>query len=90
MAYKVIGSILEGVMVIFYTMWLEAYSVDIKDEEYQSMSKLNKDETNDYKYRRWKKKENDYKRLSELGLELLKVFSVEKLFSNKYDRSIKF
>ncbi|MDD2391665.1 MAG: hypothetical protein PHU94_01845 [Bacilli bacterium] len=90
LVYTIIGSILEGVMIIFYTMWLESYNTDIKDEEYRQISKLDEGETYDYKYRKWERKENNYKKPSELGLELLKVFSVERLFSNNDDRSIKF
>lgn len=35
-------------------------------------------------------KENDYMKPSELNLELLKVFSAERLFTKYDDKSIKF
>lgn len=56
LAYTTMGSILEGVMVIFYTMWLEAYNSDVKEEECRQISELKDGQIYDYKYRKWNKK----------------------------------
>lgn len=80
-----IGVILEAMLVIFYTIWIEDYNEDLSILEKEEISSITNDRPYFYRYRKENNKTKPFKKPSELELDLLKVFSKNRLFS-EYDK----